>query len=210
MSGITAADVKKLRDETGAGMMDCKRALTEAQGKLDAARDLLRTWGLASAQKRASRVASEGAVEAYLHRSDPELPPRKGVLVELNCETDFVAKTPEFKELARNVAMHVAAMEPRWIARSDVPEDWIERERKIVLDSPQVAGKPPQIVDKIVEGKVNAILADRGGALLEQKFVKDETGKTTVGDLVQSLASSVRENIVVRRFARFTVGEEME
>ena len=173
-------------------------------------RDLLRTWGLASAQKRASRVASEGAVEAYLHRSDPELPPRKGVLVELDCETDFVAKTPEFKELARNVAMHIAAMEPRWIAKADVPEDWIERERKIVLDSPQVAGKPPQIVDKIVEGKINAILADRGGALLEQKFVKDETGKTTVGDLVQSLASSVRENVVVRRFARFAIGEEME
>ncbi|HEY8201550.1 MAG TPA: translation elongation factor Ts [Actinomycetota bacterium] len=210
MSGITAADVKKLRDETGAGMMDCKRALTEARGELEAARDLLRKWGMASAQKRASRVASEGAVEAYLHRSDPELPPRKGVLVELNCETDFVAKTPEFKELARDIAMHVAAMEPRWIAKADVPEDWIERERKIVLDSPQVAGKPPQIVDKIVEGKINAILADRGGVLLEQKFVKDETGKTTVGDLVQNLASSVRENVVVRRFARFAIGEETE
>jgi elongation factor Ts len=208
VSAITAADVKKLRDETGAGMMDCKRALTEAGGSVESARDLLRTWGLASAQKRAARAASEGAIESYLHRSDPELPPRKGVLVEINCETDFVAKTPAFKELARNVAMHIAAMEPRWIAKSEVPEDWVERERKIVLESPQVAGKPPQIVDRIVEGKLNSIYADRGGVLLEQKFVKDETGKTTVGDLVQALASSVRENIVVRRFARFAIGEE--
>ena len=210
MSAITAADVKKLRDETGAGMMDCKRALTEAGGSVEAARDLLRTWGLASAQKRSTRTASEGAVEAYLHRSDPELPPRKGVLVELNSETDFVAKTPAFKELARNIAMHIAAMEPRWISKDEVPEDWIERERKIVLESPQVQGKPPQIVDKIVEGKLNSIYSDRGGVLLEQKFVKDETGKTTVGDLVQELASSVRENIVVRRFVRFAIGEEAE
>lgn len=210
MSAITAADVKRLRDETGAGMMDCKRALTEAGGSVEAARDLLRTWGLASAQKRSARTASEGAIDAYLHRSDPELPPKKGVLVEINSETDFVAKTPEFKELARNIAMHIAAMEPRWITKDEVPEDWIERERKIVLESPQVQGKPSQIVDKIVEGKLNSIYSDRGGVLLEQKFVKDETGKTTVGDLVQQLASSVRENIVVRRFARFGIGEEAE
>ena len=210
MSAITAADVKRLRDETGAGMMDCKRALTEAGGSVEAARDLLRTWGLASAQKRSARTASEGAIDAYLHRSDPELPPKKGVLVEINSETDFVAKTPEFKELARNIAMHIAAMEPRWISKDEIPEDWIERERKIVLESPQVQGKPPQIVDKIVEGKLNSIYSDRGGVLLEQKFVKDETGKTTVGDLVQQLASSVRENIVVRRFARFGIGEEAE
>jgi elongation factor Ts len=210
VSAITAADVKKLRDETGAGMMDCKRALTEAGGSVEAARDLLRTWGLASAQKRSSRSASEGAIEAYLHRSDPELPPKKGVLVEINSETDFVAKTPEFKELARNIAMHIAAMEPRWVTKDEVPEDWVERERKIVLESPQVQGKPPQIVDKIVEGKLNSIYSDRGGVLLEQKFVKDESGKTTVGDLVQALASSVRENIVVRRFVRFGIGEDAE
>lgn len=209
MSRPTASEVKQLRGETGAGMMDCKRALTEAGGDLEAARDLLRRWGLADRQKRATRAASEGIIEAYLHRPDPALPSRKGVLLELNCETDFVAKTPEFIQLARDIAMHIAAMEPRWVARQDVPEDWEERERKIVLESDQVTGKPPHIVEKIVEGKLKSIFADRGGVLLEQPFVKDE-GDKTVGDRIGEVTASVRENIVVRRFSRFGLGEQEE
>ena len=118
---VAASDVKQLRDLTGAGMMDCKRALTESDGDIEHSKDLLRKWGLAGAEKRAGRTATEGAIGYYIHQVDPELPPKKGVLVELNCETDFVAKTPEFKELARNIAMHIAAMEPRWVSRSDVP-----------------------------------------------------------------------------------------
>jgi elongation factor Ts len=209
-TSVTATDVKRLRDETGAGMMDCKRALGEAAGDFEAAKDLLRTWGLAGVAKRASRAASEGGVGVYLHKLDPELPPKVGVLVEINCETDFVAKTPEFKALLRDIALHIAAMEPRWISREEVPADHLERERNIVLASPQTANKPPHIVDKIVEGKMKAVLAEKGGVLLEQPFVRDETGKRTIGDLVHDIAASVKENVVIRRFARFRVGEEAE
>jgi elongation factor Ts len=155
------------------------------------------------------RTAIEGAIGYYIHQVDPELPPKKGVLVELNCETDFVAKTPEFRELARNIAMHIAAMEPRWVSRSDVPEELLERERNILRESDQVKGKPPNIVEKILEGKLNSILSDRGGVLVDQHYVKDEGGKLTVGDLIRSFASTVKENVVVRRFARFTVGEQL-
>lgn len=206
---VAASDVKQLRDLTGAGMMDCKRALTESGGDIEQAKDLLRKWGLAGAEKRAGRAATEGAIGYYIHQVDPELPPKKGVLVELNCETDFVAKTPEFKELARNIAMHVAAMEPRWVSRSDVPEELMERERDILRDSDQVKGKPANIVEKILEGKLNSILSDRGGVLVDQHYVKDEGGKLTVGDLIKSYAATVKENVVVRRFARFTVGEPL-
>jgi elongation factor Ts len=204
---VSASDVKKLRDETGAGMMDCKRALTESGGDIDAAKDLLRTWGLAGVEKRRQRAASEGVVAAYLHEVGG-LPPKVGVLVELDCETDFVAKTDEFRQLARNVAIHVAALEPKWVSRQEVPEDFLEQERKIVMASGQVAGKPPAIQEKIVEGKLSSILAGKGGVLLEQPYVRDESGRKTVGDLVSEVAASVKENVVVRRFARFRVGEE--
>lgn len=202
-----AADVKRLRDETGAGMMDCKKALTEVEGNLGAAKDLLRKWGLAGVQKRADRTAAEGVVEAYVHKVDADMPARVGVLVELNCETDFVAKTPEFKQLARDIAMHISWMDPRWISKEEVPEDFLEREKKILLESKEVAGKPLEVVDKIVQGKLGKVLSDQGGVLLEQIFIKDESGKRTVGDAVGDLAASVKENVLIRRFARFRLGE---
>ena len=204
---ITATDVKALRDATGAGMMDCKRALSETNGDVESAKDLLRKWGLAGIEKRSGRIAKEGAIGYYIHQLDPELPPKKGVLVELNSETDFVAKTPEFRELARNIAMHIAAMEPRWVSRSDVPAEVIERETGIFKESDQLKGKPENIQAKIIEGKLNAMFADRGGVLLEQKYVRDESGKKTVGDLISDHAAAVKENIGVRRFARLAVGE---
>jgi elongation factor Ts len=204
---ITATDVKALRDQTGAGMMDCKRALSETNGDVESAKDLLRKWGLAGIEKRASRVAKEGTIGHYIHQLDPELPPKKAVLVELNSETDFVAKTAEFKELARNIAMHIAAMEPQWVSRDEVPAEIIERETAIFRESDQVKGKPENIQAKIIEGKLNAMLSDRGGVLLEQKYVKDEAGKKTVGDLITDYAAGVKENVGVRRFVRFAVGE---
>ncbi|HYN98853.1 MAG TPA: translation elongation factor Ts [Actinomycetota bacterium] len=204
---ISAKDVKALRDITGAGMMDCKRALTETNGDVEAAKDLLKKWGLAGIEKRASRVAKEGTIGYYIHQLDPELPPKKGVLIELNSETDFVAKTAEFKELARSIAMHIAAMDPKWVSRSDVPAEFIERETAIFKESDQLKGKPENIQEKIIEGKLNALFSDRGGVLVEQKFVKDETGKKTVGELISDYAAAVKENIGVRRFARFAVGE---
>jgi elongation factor Ts len=205
---VSAAEVSKLREATGAPMMDCKRALVETGGDFEAAKDLLRKWGLAGAEKRAGRVAKEGAVAAYLHQLDPELPPKVGVLVEVDCETDFVAKTPEFKELARNIAVHIAAMEPRWVSRDDAPEDFIERERKIILESDAIKGKPENVVNKIVEGKLGSVFGEKGGALLDQIYIRDEAGKKKVGDLINEVAAGVKENIVVRRFARFRVGEE--
>ena len=205
---ITADDVRRLREATGAGMMDCKRALTEAAGDIEAAKDLIRKWGLAGVEKRSGRSASEGMVAHYLHQLDPELPPKKGVLLELNCETDFVAKTPEFKQLGRDIAMHVAAMEPRWVSAADLPADLLERERSIIMESKAVEGKPAQVVEKIVEGKLRSVLSDRGGALLDQVFVKDESGRKTVGELINDYAALVKEKIEVRRFARFSVGEQ--
>lgn len=204
---ITASEVKKLRDATGAGVMDCKRALTESSGDVEAARDLLKKWGLAGIEKRAGRSATEGAIGHYIHQLDPDLPPKKAVLVELNSETDFVAKTPEFRRLARDIAMHIAAMEPAWIARSDVPQEIMERERAVLKESDQLKGKPENIRSKIIEGKLNAIFSDRGGVLLEQKYVRDESGGKTVGELINDYAAAVKENIGVRRFVRYSVGE---
>ena len=204
---ISASDVKKLRDETGAGMMDCKRALSESKGDVTTAKDLLRTWGLAGVEKRKARTASDGLVVSYLHEVGG-LPPKVGVLLELDTETDFVAKTPDIRQLARNLAMHIAAMEPRWVAREDVPEDFLESERKIVSASEDVARKPENIREKIIEGKVSSVLSGKGGVLLEQPYVKDESGKKKVADVVAEVAAAMKENLVVRRFARFRVGEE--
>ncbi|MGQ0679040.1 MAG: translation elongation factor Ts [Actinomycetota bacterium] len=206
-TAISASQVKELREITGAGMMDCKRALSESGGDIEAAKDLIKKWGLAGVEKRSSRAAKEGAIGHYIHQLDPSLPPKKGVLIELNCETDFVAKTQEFKDLARNVAMHIAAMEPKWVSRSEVPEELIEREKTIFRESDQFKGKPDKVIEKIMEGKLNAMFSDRGGVLTEQKYVKDELGKQTVGDLITDFAASVKENVSVRRFVRFAVGE---
>lgn len=205
---ISATEVNRLRQETGAGMMDCKRALQEAEGDFDRAKDILRKKGLADVGKRAARQAAEGGVFHYIHQLDPALPARVGVLVELNCETDFVAKTYEFRELGRNIAMHIAAMEPRWVSRNDVPDDFIEREKKLLLESDQVKGKPENVVEKIVEGKMSSIFAEKGGALLEQIYIRDENGKQKISDLISDYAAQVKENILVRRFSRFRVGEQ--
>jgi elongation factor Ts len=202
---VTPADVKRLRDQTGAGMMDCKRALLESGGDFEQAKLLLRKWGLAGVARRSQETASEGVIETYLHRTSPDLPARVGVMVELDCQTDFVANTPEFSELAREIAMHIAWADPQWVSMKDVPQDVIEQERKILLESDLVAGKPPQVVEKIVEGKLKDRFAEQGGVLLEQPYVRD--GKRTVADFVADYAARVKENVVVRRFARFKVGE---
>lgn len=196
---IDATLVKRLREMTGAGMMDCKRALEEAGGDLDKAQELLRTKGLADAKKRAGREAREGVVEAYIHMRG-----RLGVLVEVNCETDFVADTEEFRVLARDLAMHVAASDPRWIAREDVPDDVVTGERRLYEAQAREEGKPDAVVEKIVDGKLEAFFKDH--CLLEQPFVKDDA--TTIGDLVAQTSAKVGEHIQVRRFARFKLGED--
>jgi elongation factor Ts len=192
--------VKRLRDETGAGMMDCKRALQEAGGDFERAREILRTRGLASAQKRQGRAAREGLVDAYIH-----LEGRIGVLVEVNCETDFVARTDEFKQLAREVAMQIAALRPRWISREEVPQDVVEGERKIYEEQARGTGKPDNVLARIVDGKLEAFYKE--SVLLDQTYIRDD--KRTVGDLVDEVSAKVGEKVVVRRFARFQLGEEI-
>jgi elongation factor Ts len=202
---IPAGLVKELRDRTGAGFSDCKRALVDSGGDMEKAVDILRTRGLADAAKRAGTAAGEGLVEAYLHQTDPDLPPKIGVMVELNCQTDFVAKSPEFRTLAREIALQVAAMRPRWVSKDQVTQDVLDRERQILMASDIVSGKPPAVVEKIVEGKLASLMTDPGGALLEQSWWRDE--KQTVGEMVQEVAAKVKENVLVRRFVRFRVGE---
>ncbi len=196
---ISADLVKALRDETGAGMMDAKRALVETGGDVQKARDLLRTRGLASAQKRSARTASEGLVDAYIHGEG-----RIGVLVEINCETDFVARTEEFRRLAREVAMQIAALDPRWISRDEVPQDVIEGERKIYEEQARGMGKPDRVLPQIVQGKLEAFYKET--VLLDQAYVR-EPGRT-IADLVTEVAAKVGEKVVVRRFVRFQLGEE--
>ncbi|HYU58467.1 MAG TPA: translation elongation factor Ts [Actinomycetota bacterium] len=196
---ITAEEVRVLRELTGAGMMDCKRALQDAGGDLARAQEILRERGLAAAGKRAGRSANEGVIEAYIH------PPGKlGVLVEVNSETDFVANTEEFGTLARNVAMHIAALAPRWISRDDVPEDVVLAERKIYAEQARTTGKPEHVLEKIVEGKLRAFFKQT--VLLDQPFIRDDS--VSVGDLVARVSAKVGEKIAVRRFARFKLGEE--
>jgi elongation factor Ts len=196
---IPADVVKRLRDETGAGMMDCKRALVESGGDLEQARDILRTKGLASAHKRRGRQASEGLVEAYVHPGG-----RIGVLVELNCETDFVARTEEFRRLAREIAMQVAARDPRWVSEDDVPTDAVEGERKIYLEQARASGKPEDVIDRIVEGKLQTFFKDT--VLLDQPFIREDS--RSVDELVKEVAARVGENVVVRRFTRFELGKD--
>ena len=196
---ISAELVKALRDETGAGMMDAKRALVETGGDVERARGLLRTRGLASAQKRAARAASEGLVDAYIHGEG-----RIGVLVEINCETDFVARTEEFRRLAREVAMQVAGLNSRWISRDDMPPDVIEGERKIYEERARGMGKPDKVIPQIVNGMLEAFYKET--VLLDQDYVREHD--RTVADLVTEVAAKVGENVVIRRFVRFELGRE--
>ena len=195
---ITAEQVKQLRDMTGAGMMECKKALAETAGDLEKAVDALRKAGIAKAEKRADRTASQGRIEAYVHDS------RIGVLVEVNCETDFVARTDDFKTLCKDLAMQAAAASPDYVRREDVPAERIARERAIYAEQVKNEGKPAAIVDKIVDGKLNKFYAEV--CLMEQAFIKDD--KKTVGDLVREISSKTGENVVVRRFVRFRLGAE--
>ena len=195
---ITADQVKQLRDMTGAGMMECKKALAETGGDLNKAVDALRKAGIAKAEKRADRAASQGRIESYVHDN------RIGVLVEVNCETDFVARTDDFRVLCRDLAMQVAAAGADYVRREEVPAERIERERAIYKEQVKNEGKPAAIADKIVDGKLNKFYADV--CLLEQPFIKDD--KIVVGDLVKQMSSKTGENIVVRRFARFRLGAE--
>ncbi|HEX8100089.1 MAG TPA: translation elongation factor Ts [Actinomycetota bacterium] len=196
---ITAAQVKALREETGAGMMDAKRALVETGGDTEKARDLLRTRGLASAQKRSARAASEGIIDAYIHGEG-----RIGVLVEVNCETDFVGRTEEFRRLAREVAMQVAALNPRWISRDDVPPDVIDGERKIYEERARGMGRPDKVIPQMVNGMLEAFYKET--VLLDQEYVREHD--KTIADLVTEVASKVGENVVIRRFVRFELGRE--
>ncbi len=198
MGEITAAEVKALRDRTGAGMMDCKRALEENGGDVEAAVEWLRKKGAAAAEKRVGREAKEGIVESYIHHSR-----NVGVLVELNCETDFVARTEQFRELARDLAMHIAAADPIALSREDVPEATIERERAIFLAQVKEQGKPEHIAEKIVEGKLRKFFEER--TLLEQQYVKDP--EMTVADRIGQTQGQLGEKIAVGRFVRFKVGE---
>jgi elongation factor Ts len=197
---ISAEIVRKLREETGAGMMDCKNALVEAKADLEAARELLRKKGLAAAAKKAGRAASEGVVGHYIHPGA-----KVGVIVEINCETDFVAKTGEFLALVKDVAMHIAASAPIFVAKDEVPAEVLDKEKEIYKAQAAAQGKPANVQERIAEGKVKDYYSQF--CLLEQPFVKDP--KLTIGQLVQEKIALIKENIVVRRFARFRVGEEL-
>lgn len=203
MANISAAEVKKLREMTGAGMMDCKKALQDSEGDFDKAVEFLREKGLAGVKKREGRTASNGLVHAYLHKSSPDLPPTVGVLLELNCETDFVAKTPHFQELAKDVAQHVAAMNPLYVSADQVPPEVIEAERAIYEKIALEEGKPAAALPKIVEGRVQGYYKEF--CLLEQAFVKEN--KKTVQALLDEASAALGEKIEVGRFARYKVGQ---
>ena len=194
---ITSQMVKELRDKTNAGMMDCKRALGDTEGDMEKAVDLLRQKGLAVAAKRADRATSEGTVESYIHAGG-----KLGVMVEVGCETDFVAKTDDFIAFAKDVAMHVAAAGPLAVGRDEVPANLIERERDIYVNQAKESGKPDNIIEKIVTGKIDKFVAEN--CLMEQKFIKNPD--LTVQDMLNELISKMGENISVKRFARFQLG----
>jgi elongation factor Ts len=196
---FTAKDVQELRQRTGAGMMECKRALEETGGNMEKASELLRAKGAAKAEKRAGREATEGQVVSYIHHNG-----KVGVLVEVNCETDFVARNPEFKELAKEIALHIASAAPLAVDKTGVPADAVERERRIFEQQVRESGKPEHLVAKIVEGKVEAYY--KQVVLLSQEWIRDP--KKTIGDLVKEATAKMGENIVVRRFARFQLGQE--
>lgn len=198
MTVISADMVKELREKTGAGMMECKKALQESNGDFEKAVTVLRQKGLASASKKAGRTASEGLVSSYIHMD------RIGVLVEVNCETDFVARTEDFRNLVKDIAMHIAAANPVYVSREQVPQETIEKEKEIYRA--QISGKPPQVVEKIIEGKLEKFYNDT--CLLDQIFIKDPEQKMKVKDLITEKIAKLGENIVVRRFVRFQLGEK--
>ena len=200
MTDIGAEQVKKLREVTGAGMMDCKKALQEADGDLDRAVEILRGRGLASAQKRAGRSANQGLIDAYVHFNNTV-----GVLVEVNCETDFVANTEEFRRVARDVALHIASAMPQWVTRDEVPGDLLETERRIYEAEARQAGKPDKVLDRIVEGKLQAFFETT--VLVDQPFVKDTD--RTIQQLIDEVSAKVGEKVAVRRFVRYKLGEEL-
>jgi len=198
MSEVSPALVRELRERTGAGMMDCKKALTEVQGDVEKALVYLREKGLAAAAKRAGRTAADGVVASYIHAGG-----KIGVLIEVNCETDFVAKTPEFQQLVRDLGMQVAAAAPRWVRREEVPATELEGERAIYRKQAEQSGKPAKVIHKIIEGQLERFYKDT--CLLDQPFIKQSD--RAVGEIVQEAAGRFGENVTVRRFARFQLGE---
>ncbi|AMP20149.1 elongation factor Ts [endosymbiont 'TC1' of Trimyema compressum] len=198
---ISASLVKELREKTGAGMMDCKKALTETDGNMDKAIDFLREKGLSAAAKKSGRIATEGLVETYVHGGG-----RLGVMVEINCETDFVAKTDDFQTFAKDIAMHIAAAKPEFLSSDEVPADVIESEKKILRAQALNEGKPEKIVDKMVEGRIQKYFKDV--CLLEQPFVKDPD--KTISQLITEKVAIIGEKISIRRFVRYELGEGME
>ncbi len=203
MADINAKDVKALRDSTGAGMMDCKQALIEADGDLEAAKRILREKGLADAAKRTGRSASEGIVYTYLHRPDPNYPPKLGVLVELNCETDFVAKTEGFERLAKDVAMHISFADPSWTTRDQVPQQVIDEESAIYAKQAKDSGKPEKVIEKIVSGKLESFYKET--VLMDQEWIQDKS--KTIALLIDEAKASMSENISIGSFCRIRVGE---
>lgn len=199
--GITTSEVKELREKTGAGMMDCKKVLTEANGDMEKAIELLREKGLAAAVKKSSRIAAEGVVDSYIHMGG-----KIGVLLEVNCETDFVAKTDDFKALVKDIAMQIAAANPKYLRKEDVDTAELEKEREILRVQALNEGKPEKIVDKMVEGRIQKYFKEV--CLLEQPFVKDPD--KSVQDLVTEKIAKIGENISVRRFVRYEMGEGLE
>ena len=205
MANITAEMVKGLREKTGAGMMECKKALTAADGNEEQAIDMLRKSGLASAKKREGRIAAEGVVGAYIHMGG-----KVGVLVEVNCETDFVARSEDFTQFVKDVAMHICASEPQYVVKEEVPADLIEKERSIARDQaqadPKNVGKPENILEKVVEGRLSKFFTDT--VLLEQPFVKDQA--VTISQLIAQVTAKTGEKVSVRRFTRYKMGEGLE
>lgn len=198
MAEISAVMVKELREKTGAGIMDCKKALKECDGDTEKAVDFLRKKGLASAQKRSGRATSEGLVESYIHMGG-----KIGVLVEVNCETDFVASTDDFKEFVKNIAMHIAAAAPVGLQAEDVPAEMVEKEREIYRDQLLQEGKPEKMIDKIIEGKINKFYKDV--CLLSQPYIRDP--KKSIEELLTEVVAKIGENVQIKRFARFQIGE---
>lgn len=205
MAEITASAVKSLREKTGAGMIDCKNALVEANGDEAAAVEILRKKGIATADKKAGRVTAEGAVGSYIHMGG-----KVGVLVEINCESDFVARGEEFQQLVKDVAMHIAAASPLYTNRSEVPSDILDKEREILMEQlkndPKNANKPEDVLAKIIDGRLNKYYEEN--VLVDQPFVKDPA--KTIGELVTEKVASIKENITIRRFTRYKMGEGIE
>ena len=200
MATISAIAVKELREMSGAGMMDCKKALTEASGDLEKAIDILRKTGMAKARKKSGRSAKEGIILPYIHPGA-----KLGVLLEINCETDFVANTDDFKNLSKDIAMHIAASAPMSVSREEIPPETLEREKEIYADQARQSGKPEDIIEKMTEGRLNKFYQEN--VLLEQTFVKDPD--KTVADLITETVAKLGENILISRFSRFQLGEKI-